>query len=96
MTGVPDTPLAWTEEPIVIAPAYLRWALAHGTVDGTCRWVLQERDEHGTTWHVLEVKESPTAEDLVAEMAPTTGLPIAEALLVEARRRLPHSVFADP
>jgi hypothetical protein len=46
-------------------------------------------------FHVLDVKESPSSEDLVAEMATKTGLPIAEALIDEARRRLPSSVFTD-
>jgi len=90
---MPEAPIRWTEEPIVVAPGYLRWALMRGMVDGTTQWVLREDSGREVSFHVLDVTETPAPEDLVSELAPTMGLPIAEALVVEARRRLPHSVF---
>ncbi|HXX89542.1 MAG TPA: hypothetical protein VEI83_04880 [Acidimicrobiales bacterium] len=89
------TPLRWTEEPLVVAPVYLRWALLHGLVGDTARWVLREGEGSEARWHLLDVKEAPTPEDLVSELAPTTGLPIAEALIDEAKRRLPDSIFCS-
>jgi hypothetical protein len=65
-----------------------------GLVENSARWALYERVPEAR-FHVLDVKESPSSEDLVAEMATKTGLPIAEALIDEARRRLPSSVFTD-
>jgi hypothetical protein len=88
---VPEFEPVWVRPPVKLSPPYLRWALFRGETLKGIRWALCEGDGD-PHWHRLHLAEYPTVAELIAEMTPILGRPIADTLADVVIEALPEAI----